>query len=190
MEKEDRLEFLLQSKTFDDMTSLEKDFVLKEVGSEEQFLALKKVHQELVSASAKNILPAPRILPSLKLKLKQKNRKEAVWMSVVKLKISAPVSLTLVIIACFVTWFFSSASPVLRNDLIVKTVKYDTIYVQSKPDTIKIDRVVTRYVNIAEKKENETFSVAKTRPVKSDSILSVRMSEQEGLDDLLVSGTF
>ena len=59
-----RIEALLESKAFGELTAEEKEFVLKELGSEEQYHVLRKIGAALVAEKA-DLSPDPRVLTKL-----------------------------------------------------------------------------------------------------------------------------
>src|SRR4051812_42160528 len=70
------LELLIHSKQWDELTAQEKDLVIEELGSEEQFLAMKSLDASLKTSINTSHLPNENILPLLKQRMRMKHKTE------------------------------------------------------------------------------------------------------------------
>ncbi len=104
---DDELERLLSTKTFAQLSDEECDFVLKKLGSEEQYNAMRRVTLALITSKV-DLSPDPDILPSLKKKMADTRERSGLsLMGLFSFNVPAYASLLLIIFTSVVTWFVS-----------------------------------------------------------------------------------
>ncbi|MBL0741928.1 hypothetical protein [Chryseolinea lacunae] len=185
-ENEQRLEQLLGEKSFDALTPEEKDFVLKEFGSEEQYTLARKIGRALVNQKT-GLSPDPWVLTALQQHLKEKHR-PSFWHSVVHAQVPAYAMALVCVLAVAGVWILSSGNNPAPPSIVTTRVVHDTVFVASLPDTVIRNRVVYRDVAMPLQKLN--YAAAKTETVGNPPVAQgVTMKDKEELDKLLVSGS-
>ena len=187
-EKEKQLEYLMQSKSFSELSELEQQFVLQETGSEEAYVALRKADQALRFSSPAELTPDPGVLISLQKQFRQKHKKENFLIYIMQFRMPAYATSLLILLGCFVTWLLTGLQ--VNHTTPLTVASSDTVYVNTKSDTLFVDRVVYRYVSTREKPEKKLTIIPKRSTLKPDSALSVTMQDKAELEKLLVTGTY
>jgi hypothetical protein len=185
----DRLERLLESKTWNELTAEEKTFVIEELGSEEQYNAIRKVSLALVSMHKADLSPDPSLEKKLRKKLAEKHAVAPLWQSVFQLRVPALASALLVIVTALTSWYFGKqfATQPERSPQIVHVT--DTVYLQTKPDTIVVERVRYRSMQRTNDQEKVFTVVNQVKHTETESVKSINMKEKEELENFLVSGS-
>lgn len=187
MENIDQIEKLLQSRSYQELTVAEKEFVNMVIDSEEEYEEMRKVnfslseikHQSPILLSSdlwgetKNSYQATRIVPSLPWYAKP---------------IPSYAAAAILILVGSIAWYFGSMN---HQPLIVEktTIHTDTVFLTAKPDTIVREKIVYRTI-VERVKENQplvnqTNSTDKTISAQK----GVTMLDKEELGKLLVSGS-
>lgn len=181
----EKLELLMKSKSFAQLTEEEKEWVSQWVKSPGDYDVLREFETQMHQyfQDSKINTPASATLGQLKGHLKKKTRAQqaGIWWHL-KPSLSA---WSLAILFGFAGWWFgrSTSFPEAKPEVITSAIIYDTIYITSKPDTIfteKIiykDRPITRNMGSKELKHPSSESNG------------INMKEKEELEKLLVSGT-
>lgn len=183
MNRAEKLEELLSTKAFDELTWSEKELVLSELGSEEQYEVMRKIGNTLMKG---NILtPDPQIIKSLQQKMRDEKRTSVVYQL---LSWQAPAYVTVFMVAacCTFTWFVTKKS---NPSPLVTIVKTDTVYLASQPDTIFREKVIYRYVKPKVLFTQNVTKTETTTPVRQPEITGVSMKANEALEKFLVSGS-
>ncbi len=181
----DRLEQLIHTKAFQELTTEEKDFVLRELDSEEQYEVMRKL-SPMFDGMRNEDIPQPRdkTLEFLKQNLPLKT---SLWSKWLDLQMPAYATVLLVMLSCFLTWKIATPA----NPLVIKQTisTIDTIYVASKPDTIFKEKVVYRFAKSQDesKSRDELKEVIPNQPEALP--IGVSMKDKEELQGLLVSGS-
>jgi hypothetical protein len=178
------MEELLETKSFEELNEVEKTFVLREIGSEEQYKMLRKVSVALVTNA--DLSADPDILFNLQKKLK--NTKPTFhWSSVLNYRMPAYLAVILVGVCAIIFWL--SFTPEKTNSHIA-SVKIDTVFIFRPADTIIVEKVFYRQRPPKEQSPSQNFSVVKNVVAQEgDRVEGVSMKEKEELENLLVSGS-
>jgi hypothetical protein len=180
------LDELLERKSYNELSLSEKERVLKEIGSEEQYKVLRKVSQALVTYKA-DLSPDPQTIEALKVQLARRHRKENVLQRVIGYYLPGYAAAAMIVIAVISTWYVTSltkSEPARSGP--VTLVRSDTVYVLEKPDTVFVERVIYRDRVLPPR---ETYQVVKSPTQERESGSGVSMKEKEELENLLVSGS-
>lgn len=180
----EKLETLMRSKTFAELTVEERIWVAQWIESESEYTILRVTEGAIKkSLDSDAIVPDPKILNHLKatFRAKQATPKLNWW------QIKMPGWSTLVIASMFCVlgwWIGSSANEVIKEQVYSSTIVYDTVYLASKPDTIFIQQVVYRERSLLAKTVKQLGTLSNETPAKG-----INMKEKEELENLLVSGS-
>ena len=182
--EDEKLEDLVSTKLFANLSEEEKQFVLNALGSEEQFNTLQRIHASLLDHPVgSSVEPAPNVLIALKRKLRETIKESLLLPAILQFKIPAYAALILAVLVGFVTAMVSNGSSVKKPMATVPKVERDTVYV-TNTDTVYRERLLIKYVRVPAPLEPERVTASS----KSDKILGVSMKDKEELDRLLVSG--
>lgn len=184
-EKEQKLERLLEEKSFDQLTHEEKEVVLQEFGSEEQYRLARKIGPALVKLKT-GLSPDPWILASLQDQVKI-HRRPSVWTNFFQARVPAYV-MAGACLAIVVTMWWLKPDPAPAS-VTVRMVR-DTVYLATAPDTVYRRKIIYRYryryITVAA--PSSTSASAKVaEPVAGSA--GVTMKDKEELEKLLVSGS-
>ncbi|NOT74846.1 MAG: hypothetical protein HOP08_07940 [Cyclobacteriaceae bacterium] len=186
--EEEKLEQLVQQKEFDQLTITEKEFVIRMLGSEEEFAAMKSVESKLATGVAKSVIdPDPAVLLSLKSILKEKRQENSIWAKVFSTKVPAYVSALLVIFSLGIGFMIGLPSGnKIPATSVSAQIKIDTVFI-TRVDTVIKNQVIYQQVR------SSRPSQAKTNVVIPDRVtalpVGVSMKDKEELNKLLVSGS-
>lgn len=186
----ERLEQLIQTKAFHELSEVEKEFVLEEFETEEQYKTMRKLTPLLseMALNSEGMQPRPSTLESLKHSFVMRTSNDSVWSKLFGWRVPAYATALAVGISCVITWSLTS-KPVIEITEKPLFIKTDTVYLTSKPDTIFKEKVVYRFV----KSVGETKSSIQRPPdlasEKNAIPVGVSMKDKEELEKLLVSGS-
>jgi len=186
-EKEDYIDRLIATKQFSELTSEELAFVMREVGSEEQYVALQKVHSVLNSSSSTHLTPRVSTQQLLQDRFSQQYARHSLWRSLAFTTIPAYAVILLLSSGVFLTWMLTTVMQPVKTRTVTMISKKDTVRIEMKADTVFINRIVYKYRR-AKVSPVYNFVQARHFEIKTDSTLSVSMKEKEELDNLLVTG--
>lgn len=182
--REDKLDALLINKSYQELTKEEQLFVQKELGSEAQYDAMRKVSLALITSKV-DLSPDPFIVKSLEQHMRA--RRSAESKSIFMWQMPAYATFTLVVIVGLFTWWLGSRQQQSPAEKVVEVIRLDTVFLTSIPDTIFKDRVIYRTVL---KREGNSSPIQLT--TKNDDAITdkrgVNMKEKQDLELLLVSG--
>ncbi|HTJ48979.1 MAG TPA: hypothetical protein VL443_05950 [Cyclobacteriaceae bacterium] len=186
-EKEDYIDRLIATKQFSELTSEELTFVMQELGGEEQYIALQKVHSVLNSSSSTNLTPRANTQLLLQERFNQQYAKHSLWRSLAFSTMPTYVVILLLAGGIFLTWMLTTAMQPVKTRTVMMASEKDTVKIVMKADTVFVNRVVYKYRRA---KVNPVYNFVQARhfEIKTDSTLSVSMKEKEELDNLLVTG--
>ena len=184
MDELDRIENLLQTKTFIELTSEEKIWVGQWIASELEYENLRKSETKIKQyfLKSENAVPKPEGLNELKARLNLKQSRSLNWWQA-----KLPAWSTLLVAICFGVggwWLTSSSDKVITQPQQLTSVVYDTVYVATKPDTVFVQQVVYK-----ERPVILTKSVQKAATKIVVPSNGINMKEKEELENLLVSGS-
>jgi hypothetical protein len=185
----DRLDNLLGSKTWNELTAEEKTFVIEELGSEEQYNALRKVSLALVHTPKADLSPDPSIEKALKKKLKEKHSTATLWQSVFQFKVPAFASALLLILTAASSWHFGNKFSTQTEPAPRIVHVTDTVYVKSAADTVIVERVQYRYIQTKQEPDHAFSIVNQVKQASTEDAKGINMKEKEELDNFLVSGS-
>jgi len=181
----EKLERLMQSKAFAELTTEEKLWVSQWIESETEYTNLRKANREISEQliSTNQAVPDPKILTHLKATLLAKQTVSQLnWWQV---KMPGWSTGVIASFFCVVGWWIgSSSNQVAAEQVYSSTILYDTVYLASKPDTIFVQQVVYRERSLIAKTVKQLETLTTETPAKG-----INMKEKEELENLLVSGS-
>ena len=186
----ERLEQLIRTKAFHELSEVEKEFVRQEFESEEQYETMRKLTPILgkMALDSEEMHPRPSTLEFLKHSLVVKRHGDSVWNELFAWRVPAYATVLAVGIGCALTWWITSR-PVVEITEKPLVSKADTVYLTLKPDTIIKEKVVYRFVKaVVETKPSAQLSTELTSE-KHIVPVGVSMKDKEELERLLVSGS-
>src|SRR5258708_39871740 len=143
--EEEKLEELVSTKLFDNLSAEEKQFVLDMLGSEAQFNALQQIHELLRDRPiAASVEPALRVLTALRRRLKETKNESFVLPAILQFKIPAYAALILAVMVGSLTARVSNGSPVNQPIASGWKLERDTIYI-TNPETVYPETLLSRY---------------------------------------------
>jgi hypothetical protein len=184
--EEDKLENLLQSKTWSELTDDERQFILAKLGNEEVFTSFRKVDLALNRFSKSKINPRADTLRALRNTVREQKQSKSALSAIFNFKIPAYAAVLALIAISLGSWFFLSSNQ--KNNITYLTrIQRDTVFLKSQPDTVTITKVHyrTRTVRL----DPVIVNSVPEHQAESEIPVSVSMKEKEALDNLLVSGT-
>jgi hypothetical protein len=184
MESTERIEELLRTKTWKQLTPEERDLVIQELGSELIFSSMKDT-DNLLSGTRNQITPHWNILPELRTQYRHQYKNASLWNRVFSFPVPAYAMLFLLSIVAFSGWFIGKNANVEQLAIGPVVVK-DTVILKTPADTVYLSRVV--YRNRYHIQQPTILSVAVRPSIFTDSA-GVTMKDKEELDNLLVSGS-
>jgi hypothetical protein len=186
----ERLERLVQTRSFQELTSEERNFVLKEFESEEQYTAMRKISPilEEMIFNEKEIQPRPSTLEILKQNISVDTSTDSFWTRLFEWKVPAYATILATAIGCLLTWWIT-IKPATKISIKPSGAEIDTVYLISKPDTIYKEKIVYQFVKAAAEKKPPVQEQPGLVDEKNISRLGVSMKDKEELEKLLVSGS-
>jgi hypothetical protein len=187
MEKIAQVEKLLQSRTYQELTTDEIELVNSIIDSEEEYEEMRRVNFSLSEIGHQSPMPVSSAVWRKIKSARQAARAVSNFPWYAKPMPSYAVAV-LVVMVGGISWFFGSMS---RHPLIVEktTLHTDTVFIAAKPDTIVKEKIVYRTI-VERVKENQPLV---NQANSSDKIIStqkgVTMLDKEELGKLLVSGS-
>jgi hypothetical protein len=182
-EKEQKLERLLEEKSFDQLTHDEKEVVLQEFGSEEQYRLARKIGPALVKLKT-GLSPDPWILASLQDQVKI-HRRPSLWAGFFQARVPAYVMAGVCLAIVVMMWWLKPVPE--PAPVSVRRVR-DTVYVASAPDTVYRRKIVYRYRYVTVAAPTPAPASARVAEPVAESA-GVTMKDKEELEKLLVSGS-
>jgi hypothetical protein len=189
MEKIEKLEKLLQSYSYAELSAIDREGIQDLVSSEEEYEALRETNKQLaLNAEHKlDFSPSPAIFK--KIKISNRAMRKPVW-SGAWLQSPIPSYATL-LIAIFVgslAWWGGSQwnSKLIFAEKI--KLKIDTVYLASKPDTVIREKII--YVKVKVSADQVIQASLKSNQQEAVVTRGVSMKEKEELGKLLVSGSY
>jgi hypothetical protein len=185
MDTDKRLNELAEARNWLDLTPEERTFVLKELGSEEAYQALRKVNAGLREIKS-DALPRPATLAALQHRMRESRKPvRHAPLPFLFFKTPAYLSALMILLAIFVGMTIGRSS-VSRNISVQTVYKTDTLTLTSPPDTVFVTRVIYRDRPAAQ----PVITVANNGSAREVNVpVGVSMKEKEELDNLLVSGS-
>jgi hypothetical protein len=179
---EEKIERLLQSKNWSELTEDEKALVSQMIGGEEMFASMKKVDTALAALPKYEIRASHKIQSALQQSMRKKHASNSFFAEIFAFRVPAYASAIIAVILSAGIWLLLPAKEKNTITYVTKTER-DTVFVTSKPDTILVTKVL--YLARQEKKEIQSIEKQEAPTVAA----SVTMKEKEYLDNLLVSGS-
>lgn len=181
---EDKLEMLIYSKEWNELTNEEKEFALQHVDSVEQYTALRKISLSLENFPKLQFSEDPQVLKSLKSAFRKKHQPSLERF--LHFRTPGLATILLLVLAAGIGWYFGQQSTGTAAKASIEFItKTDTVYLKTAADTVYLNKVVYRYLPEPSIKK-PVFSVVKSNVIESKG---VSMKEKEELDNLLVSGS-
>jgi hypothetical protein len=179
----ERLELLLSTKTWEQLSPDEKALAMQELGSVEQYVLMRKIGQTLVQ-NEPELSPDPEILATITRAFQEKHK--PVWQRALEWRV--PAYALIIPVLLIVAVILISVRPVTNATQTSKVTLpvRDTLYVKLAPDTVFVERTVIRYVE--KPKEVPAYTIVNTSDKESGDD-GVNMKENEELEKLLVSGS-
>jgi hypothetical protein len=179
---EEMLERLLATKNWEELSPQERSLVIQELGSEEQYILMRKIGSTLVSEKP-DLSPDPKILKKLQGELRSKHRPGLSRL----LEWNVPAYTMVIPILMAIALSYSMNMPQDVQIQSATKIVSDTVYITKSADTVYVDRVVVRYVEKATPGA-PAFSAVNSKGEEPISD-GVNMKENEELEKLLVSGS-
>lgn len=187
METEDKLEYLIQTKNWSELTPEEKQLAIEKLGSEEVYQTFRKIETSFIHEGKSDLLPAENVLSSLKKEFRGRYTRVSIFERFVEYRIPAYAAALLALIIVTLA-FYAGKQSVNQSIVHVPMVEKDTVYLSAMPDTVYVTKVV--YRNVYKTTPPATTSIVKNESSSAEHVtLGVNMKEKEELDNLLVSGT-
>jgi hypothetical protein len=177
----DRLELLMETKSFIQLSSEEREWVLNFVDSEEEYETIRSVDAMLMSIGSES----PELNPATihKLKTHLKGNSPTLLSRLFQQKVPA-WGMAVVALIFMVAWVMIPTAEPSKQIVERFTVKSDTVFITRK-DTVFINRVVFR-----ERPANPFIQTKSKQSIPTpEGTNGSSMKEQEELQSLLVSGT-
>lgn len=186
-EREEKLEKLLASKTFDALTPDERRLVFEEIGSEEEYQAMQHVSHALDKITDK-VVPDREIIGSLQRRM-GRNPSRSILSSLLGTRLPAYATALLIILSSAIAWWAgrngSSGKPQM-----VERIRIDTVYLAAKVDTFYRERIIYQEVKRTSPPKQKEIKVAGATPdEKNVEEVGISMKERQELEMLLVSGS-
>jgi hypothetical protein len=177
----EKMERLLSRKSFEDLDSGEREFVLEQLGSGDEYSAMYALNQHLKA----NVPPTsdPRILTSLQRRMRDREQKTFSLQWVLQAKVPAPV-FYVVVLGLVIALLIERPVDPPRS---ITYIERDTIVVSALPDTVFIERVVYKPTPTVAKPTDVV--VSSTQGKKENAAEGVSMRERQELEILLESGS-
>lgn len=187
MENIDQIEKFFQSRSYQELTADEREFVNTVINSEEEYEEMRKVNFSL--SEIKHQSP---VFQSSDVWRKIKSTRHATRTVLAYPWYAKPIpsyaAAAIVILVGSIAWFLGSIS---HQPLIVEknTLQTDTVFLAAKPDTIFKEKIIYRTI-VERVKEQQPLA---DQGNSSDKIIAtqkgVTMLEKDELGKLLVSGS-
>ncbi len=178
----ERIEELLESKSFSALSEEEKAMVIQELGSEQEYTRLRKISVALVSKT--DLSPDPRTLLRLHQALADTHRMS--WLQqIIGYRVPAWSLVPAVASLMILFSVFTNEDETKENVFITVT---DTVFVKSAPDTVFLERAIVRYRQAKPARVSD-YSIVRNIGEKNSGSEGVNMKEKEELEPFLVSGS-
>jgi hypothetical protein len=183
----EKLELLMQSKSYAQLSREEKEWVSQWVESASEYDLLRKseIQMRQYFHDSKTNPPASSTLAHLTNHLKKETRTQqaGLWG---QFKPSLSVWSLAILFGCVGWWIGqSTSSPVTQPEVITSSIIHDTIYIASKADTIFTEKIIYKDRPVIVTRNNNSKEFKNT----SSESNGINMKEKEELEKLLVSGT-
>jgi hypothetical protein len=189
MKNEEELESIIRQKNFASLTEEERALVLRSIGSEEEYEAIRKIELAMSDPGLRsNLQPDAKTLRVLNDRMK-KQQAAFDWRTIFQIKVPAYAAVLGIILISIVTYTVRPAATVqyvTQEKIGVPAIRIDTVFV-TKTDTIIRSRIVYRQVNVAT--SPPALDSATRVHQKQTTGSGVSMKEKEELNKLLVSGS-
>ncbi len=185
MDELDKVEQLLQDKSFAALTDEEKTWVSQWIASELEYENLRKSETKIKQyfLKSENVVPKPEGLSELKARLNLKQSQPLNWWQA-----KVPAWSTLLVALCFGVggWLLTSSSDkvITQPQQVLTSLVYDTVYIASKPDTVFVQQIVYKEHPVILTKSAQQVDTKNAVPSNG-----INMKEKEELENLLVSGS-
>jgi hypothetical protein len=181
----ERLELLIQSKSFVELNREEREWIGKWINSPDEYENLRSSEIEIRQyfLNTKVADPDSETLIHLTKHLRMTKSRQSSGLSWL-LKPSFGAVLMSVLFGCLGWWIGQSTNEKSQQQTFNPIIVHDTIYVASKPDTIYTEKVVYK-----DRPVILTRNLGTTDVNKSIEKNGINMKEKEELEKLLVSGT-
>jgi len=179
----ERLEQLIQRKSYFELSKEEKEWVSLWIKSQEEYENLRSSEIEVRKYfQYTSVTPNPETLERLTKHLRIRSRESAYlfW----QLKPTFGALLISIFLGGLGWWIGNSSNNSPQAQALNPVVVHDTIFVASKPDTVYTEKVIYK-----ERQIIMTRSANTTELKKSIEKNGINMKEKEELEKLLVSGT-
>ena len=182
----EKLEQLMQSKSYTELSHEEKEWVSQWVESVDEYDALRTSETRIRQYFLESMVNSPdeAMLEQLTSRLKKKVAKqkaEVTW----QFKPSISTWSIAVLFGCLGWWIGQSTTNTSTADAVQSIIIRDTIYLVSQPDTVFTERTIYKDPTVILARSGNTIQSID----KSSGSNGVNMKEKEELEKLLVSGT-
>lgn len=177
----DRLESLLSRKRYEDLDADERDFVLQQLGSADEYKSIFELNQRL-NANA-TLTPDPLILESLQRRMRGRREIRFSLQSLLRAKVPAPVFYVAVVGLIILLLNQRSGEPPKP----ITYIERDTVFVSALPDTVFVETVIYKTAPAIAKPNGVV--VTSTQRQNETATEGVNMRERQELEALLESGS-
>ena len=182
------IEDLLVSKSFAELTTPEKSFVLKELGSEGEYNSLRKISLALVADKA-DLSPDPRTISSLQRELRNIHRKQPWAMRFMEWRVPGYTLIPSLILLLFVSLNMLMQDSD-QSDPPSSIASVDTVFIKMPSDTIVVEKILVKYrYNTSVGKTVTDYSIVRNVTQEENKEEGVTMKDKEELESLIVSGS-
>ena len=186
MENLEKFEWLLEKRSYSELTEEERQWVKNFVSSEFEYESLRKVNSHLDNyfSDKDKIVPSSKVWRAIKshITLAKRSSEKSYWIAA---PMPAYATLILLIVVCASSWYGGArySSPIVTTRQILQRV--DTVFITSKPDTVIRERIIYLKANSAP----ASLQVSNKYTEDVSPKKGVNMKEKENLEELLVSGS-
>ncbi len=187
MENIDQIEKLLQSRSYQELTAAEREFVNTVINSEEEYEEMRKVNFSLNEINHQSpVFQSSDVWRKIK-STHHVTRTVSSYSWYAK-PIPSYAAAAIVVIVGGIAWFFGSMS---HQPLIVEktTMHTDTVFLAAKPDTIFKEKIVYRTIVERVKEQQPLADQVNSTSKVIATQKGVTMLDKEELGRLLVSGS-
>jgi hypothetical protein len=176
----EKLESLLARKSFEDLDAGEKEFVLEQLESADEYTSMYELNQHLKASVPPK--PHPRILASLQRRLRDREEKRFSLQWLLRAKVPAP-AFYIAVLGLIVAILIERPADPPKS---ITYIERDTVLVSALPDTVFVERIVYKSTPAVAKPTEVAVS---STPSKKETAEGVSMRERQELEILLESGS-
>jgi hypothetical protein len=189
MSIQEKIDELAETKEWQALSEVERKFIEENFGSEDQYQALRKVNHALTTSGKSMVSANPGTLNRLHRAFQKQYAPQ--WRVLPLFKVPAYATVLLMGLSAFAGWYLATSEQPVKPVSVNPVVQRDTVYIAAQRDTVFVQRVVYREIEvIREKSETQmTLLPIPSQHEQSLNAVGVNMKEKSELDNFLVSGS-